>query len=561
MINDIKVSIVVPAYNVEKYISECLDTLVNQTLEEIEIIVVNDASTDSTKDIICEYIEKYPNKIIFIDETKNAGLGMTRNKGIDIARGKYIAFVDSDDWVDLDTYRIVYEEAEKGYDIIVFDYISTVFPDFQNYTINSNYYNDSNANLSTELENTLIKGSFIACNKLFIRSLFENKAFRFLPIYYEDLALTKTIISFSKSVKHIALPLYYYRNTQGSMSKNLVKRFDAFKAYRYLIDNSNPKYRDEIIYSIIKHHLFFIVNLNPMFEHMSARFLETLKPLPKKVLYKYGLIKNPLYQRLLKSSPIPEMLHIMDIGYKNASKTYYENRLKEIDCDIPVKIWTEDNFDFSDVDIVREAYEKGNYEFVNDYAKLDILYRYGGICIDNFLHVGFSFSKLLYLDSSTGLGSVETEKVHTHIIISKPYTRIPIDMIATYRFNFYKNQFLPLSDRLVDYIFAVSKQRIINGPQRIAALDLRILPPTELLVQMDIALNCSFVDKEYVNYIEYENAAINELLGYRYKWNDLNKRVQAAQARVRSIESAFFWRVTKPFRRLADILKKIFKRT
>ena len=88
-----KVSVIVPVYNVEKYIKKCLESLVNQTLRDIEIIVVNDGSQDKSKEIIAEYVRKYPN-IVYV-EKENGGLSDARNYGMKYAKGDYIAFVDS----------------------------------------------------------------------------------------------------------------------------------------------------------------------------------------------------------------------------------------------------------------------------------------------------------------------------------------------------------------------------------------------------------------------------------------------------------------------------------
>ena len=106
----VKVSVIVPVYNVEKYIRKCLDSLVNQTLEDIEIIVVNDGSKDSSIDILKEYAEKHNN--IKVYEKENGGLSDARNYGLQFATGKYIAFLDSDDYVDVNLYKRMYEKAK-----------------------------------------------------------------------------------------------------------------------------------------------------------------------------------------------------------------------------------------------------------------------------------------------------------------------------------------------------------------------------------------------------------------------------------------------------------------
>ncbi len=104
-------SVVVPVYNVEKYLARCLDSLVNQTLKDIEIICVNDGSTDNSRNILETYAQKYPQ--IKVIDRENGGQSAARNTGIDAAKGDYIGFVDSDDWVDLGYYEKLYNAAKK----------------------------------------------------------------------------------------------------------------------------------------------------------------------------------------------------------------------------------------------------------------------------------------------------------------------------------------------------------------------------------------------------------------------------------------------------------------
>lgn len=106
-----KVSIIVPVYNVEKYLPRCLDSLVNQTLKDIEIICVNDGSTDGSLAILQQYAAK--DKRIKIIDKENSGPGDCRNRGIEAAKGEFIAFVDSDDWVELNTYEETYKKAKE----------------------------------------------------------------------------------------------------------------------------------------------------------------------------------------------------------------------------------------------------------------------------------------------------------------------------------------------------------------------------------------------------------------------------------------------------------------
>ena len=117
---DIKVSVIIPLYNTQTYIGKCIESCVNQTLKEIEIIVINDGSTDRSPDIVKEYAEK--NNNIFMHSIENCGLSIARNTGLAMARGKYIYFLDSDDWINEDCLEILYTQAEKyDLELVTFD--------------------------------------------------------------------------------------------------------------------------------------------------------------------------------------------------------------------------------------------------------------------------------------------------------------------------------------------------------------------------------------------------------------------------------------------------------
>lgn len=112
-----KVSVVVPIYNVEKYLKQCVDSLLNQTLKDIEIILVDDGAKDGSGKIVDEYKNKFTN--VKVIHQANGGLGPARNTGIENATGEYIAFVDGDDWVQSNMYEKLYATAQKSNSDIV----------------------------------------------------------------------------------------------------------------------------------------------------------------------------------------------------------------------------------------------------------------------------------------------------------------------------------------------------------------------------------------------------------------------------------------------------------
>lgn len=212
-----KVSIIVPAYNAHNTISRCLETLVHQTLQDIEIIVINDASTDDTWEIMQEYESKYPDRIIIINCDKNSKAGGARNIGFDMATGEYIGMVDSDDYVATTMYEQLYDRAvETGADIV-----------------DSGYYNESidkailtiSDDLTGELNDSkrsgLIAGSGYLVTKIFKQELFNNPPVRMQEnmVALEDFEILIYMFLKVQSVATVKNVFYYYCDTASSGSK------------------------------------------------------------------------------------------------------------------------------------------------------------------------------------------------------------------------------------------------------------------------------------------------------------------------------------------------------
>ena len=249
----IKVSVIVPVYNVEKFIDKCLNSLVKQSLKEIEIIVVNDGTKDNSQKIIDKYVKKYPDKIkSYIKE--NGGQGSARNYGLKKATGEYIGYVDSDDFVEKDMYKKLYNKAkENNYDIVVCGNYN-VSEDYQNKNIDA-FIN----NYNTDLENIFF-GKMAVWNKIYKRDiLIKNKLEFKEKVWYEDLAFTLKAIMNSNTFAFIDEPLYDYLIREGStMNNSNVQRnleiLDAFNdILSYIQHNKKEEYFSKIEFLAIDH--------------------------------------------------------------------------------------------------------------------------------------------------------------------------------------------------------------------------------------------------------------------------------------------------------------------
>ncbi len=247
-----KVSVIVPVYNVDKYIDKCLKSLVMQTLQEIEIIVVNDGSPDNSQKIIDKYAKKYPEKIkSYI--TENGGVGSARNFGLTKATGEYIGYVDSDDFVEINMFEELYNKAKKDdLDIVICgSYNVDEKTEKKQEDIDKRVFEDPYLNA--------FFGRPAVWNKLYKKSVINNIKFRTRK-WYEDLDYTLKALSNANKIGYVDKPLYNYLIRPGSIMNNnnlernleILDTFDEINKYKNLENNK------EIIEFLAVNHIFIV---------------------------------------------------------------------------------------------------------------------------------------------------------------------------------------------------------------------------------------------------------------------------------------------------------------
>lgn len=255
-----KVSVIIPVFNVEKCIEKCARSLFEQTLEDIEYVFVDDCSPDNSIAVLKRVIDDYPERkpcVRIIPHEQNKGLPKTRHTGLDSATGEYIAFCDSDDWVDASIYeKLVAKAAAENADIVFSDYWN-VWPSADEY-------------ITTIRTRKPVLGEVIArnipvslCCRIFKRTLFHNEIVYPKCNMGEDFALLVQLVYYARKISYVQEGLYYYY--QNPQSTTHVRSKEAVLAmFNGVIDNANiiidflkskgleSEYRDKAI--LLKHY-------------------------------------------------------------------------------------------------------------------------------------------------------------------------------------------------------------------------------------------------------------------------------------------------------------------
>ncbi len=252
----INVSVVVPVYNAEKYLYTSLESLAKQTLDQIEIIIINDGSTDKSLDIINEYIQEYPDKFVLINKA-NGGQASARNMGIDACKGSYIGFVDSDDYVDTTMFEKLYAMAEEtGVDLVECGYRYLRVEDSKEIDLKE-YCETRKYNNKQEM---FIDPLVSPWNKLYKADLLKNSDVRFVEgCIYEDTAFyIKTIPLINshsyydeKLIHHILWPTSTMNaNRNRKVGDIFIVLEDILEYYKY--NNLFEQYFPELEYFCVK---------------------------------------------------------------------------------------------------------------------------------------------------------------------------------------------------------------------------------------------------------------------------------------------------------------------
>ena len=287
----IKITIIIPVYNTEKYLKRCLESIINQNFKDIEIIIINDCSSDSSLEIIKKYMN-LDNRIFLINKNKNEGLSEARNSGIAKARGEYIIHIDSDDWIEQNYFLDIYTMAKKhDADMVISDF----YKDFDNGKLiykKDQYKIGKNITELTNIDSiiNIFTGNGYPCvwNKLIKTKLYiENNVIH--PKYIslgEDLAVIPKLLYYSKKIIKLNKPYIHYIQNKSSITKKIevVKIMELHN----VIENLKDFFKDKDLF--LQFNEFELQQLFWLFDCKLNITNQEYKKLIKRFLYLFKVI-------------------------------------------------------------------------------------------------------------------------------------------------------------------------------------------------------------------------------------------------------------------------------
>lgn len=452
----IAVSIIVAIYNMEKYLRRFLDSVVYQTLPNIEIILVNKESTDRSLEICREYEKKYKDKVFVYDipysDTPSAG----RNFGVTVARGEYYYFCDADDLVAYKAMEWLYTKAQEDNADMVCGYAEVIFEDGtvrQMGRLHVQEYDNTKAVLSN---------ASYWC-RIIRRELFEKVGKIPENTVFDDLPYIPFINQKAQKCAYIDKPVYYYFRRAGSTVGKLNNRtmIDNIWCMRHLLEDEENPYRDEVL-------AFIASRING---DLTARYiygdqlLVYLKEIWRDIANnKYVQEKKGLYSTLeryvgLSDSLIPKKIYVN--GFQGEKKNSTEEEIIPPFYDeYETVILNESNCDVHANQAVQTAYVNKNYDFVAKYFALKYIYQQGGFYIGNSVVID---NPINYLRIYPAVFSFMDQTNFTDDLFgASAANEVVKNLLDTYEVDFYDDYEYSLAKRIKN-ILNVQYNVVLNG--------------------------------------------------------------------------------------------------
>lgn len=577
MSKEVLVSVVIPVYEVEDYLARAIDSVLAQTLSSIEIILVDDGSTDDSAQICDEYTARYPDTIRVVHK-QNEGLGLARNTGAALARGKYLAFIDSDDTIDPTMYASMAAAAEEnGCDVVMCDVMIHYVAEDKT-TVVSSYPSQT-----VDLCDYIANGNNItySVNKLFLREWFSSFAYE--KMLFEDIALIPAAMTHCRTLGYVAEPFYHYYRRPNTLSTTVQGALgDVVVAFKLFLERCNPVFREEAVYCAARQIYWNMMQSRVL---LKADFITLLHEYEADFLKNSYIRQDKTISRLLPfcSEPvIPERflcIHLFrplpDDFLPALTETFPRASVVQADERILSAIPLPES--------VQHALDTGNISFAEEYVSLYLLYRLGGIVLTPETRAQLTLKTLRTLHVFFGFSSEDTLFTGCFGALKDHYViRMLLDSYNTP--SIVNTACLPLTNRLRDLLTVQFGLRL-NGRKQLLHKEVSVLLPSVLAYDMQDGENCA--KRADIKVPDGYECVSREVLAFwsariLENWN-LYKSLRDTRpntpppkpappsprggiseaelaAHIRQVmdnyEQSTSWRITKPLRALANLFRK-----
>ena len=570
------ISIIIPVYNTAGYLAECLDSAAEQSFGNYEIILVNDGSTDGSQRIIDDYVYRYPDRIRAFT-IPNGGLGNARNYGIGKARGKYLAFVDSDDYIRRDMLQKMYEAARRhNADCVMTDYIAFWDDGRQEYVRSVDLPDAGRPDI---MKYSAKYGTVNICTKLVARALFD--VIRFPAGFYEDLATTPILLSWAKNICYVREGLYFYRQRPGSITsiKSGDKRLlDCYAAWDRIREHANPLFEKELQFAVYWSLNFFCTNFLDDFTKQSKDYYDRNRDYFRGNAYIADAIREETFLDFEHLDTIPKIIHYCWFGNGEKSELIQKcmDSWKKYAPDFEIMEWNESNCDIHTNRYVEEAYEKKKYAFVSDYLRLKALYDFGGVYMDTDTELHRMLEDYLY---EKAFFAFETPVfIHAGILGAVKNFELIGELRQSYENDSLLGTEADGEPVTIPYrLTQLLKDRTNlqpNGKSQLLEGNIRIFSANRMTINVHDGkcICCHHYEGSWLKRNDGPAADYTyEVLRHYFTWDLLHEGgapLTGAQAQLLAYyksecdryENSTCWKITRPLRAVMDFLKKMFRR-
>lgn len=479
---EVKVSLIIPVYGVENFLERAVDSALAQTLEEKEIVLVDDGSPDACPAICDRYARDYPGLVKVIHQG-NQGLGMARNAGVAAARGEYLAFLDSDDTIEPTMLETLYKKAKSGgYDLVMCD-VKICYVEENRETVSVSCPQEE-----IDLADYIAYGNNItySVNKLFHRSLWEGE--RYEKMLFEDIALIPALVTKARSVGYVPQPFYNYYRRGGTISTSQVGAMvDIVDAFEKFLTTCDPGYKEEAVYAVARQLLWNMTQSRTLF---LPDFIGLLHRFEADFRLNRYLKEDKQAGKILDYLDKPVIPDTFICAHCRreipaALREAIREHFPKVSLVEPGEEWLARE-DLPPV--VREAADTGRWEFVEEYLSLLALWEQGGIVLRPQAIPGLLLKRRQM--EPVFFGFENTEELSTLCFGAVPHHYVVQALLGSYREEHIYNQaFLPLAERLRDFLITRFGLRP-NGRRQVLEGEVTVHLPSVLAYDLHDGENC-----------------------------------------------------------------------